>query len=210
MQTEDHPLDYADFEGEIPEGLYGTGRVEIWDRGGCKLKEKTENKIEFTLYGDKLKGDYVLIKYKKSERMPVEKSAGAVIFRKNDGIKYLLLHYAGAHRTGTHWDFVKGNVEEGEEEKATVAREIEEETGIKDINFIEGFRESINYFYKREKRLIYKEVVFYLVQTRSEEVKLSYEHVGYEWLGYEEAMQRLTYRNARNVLRKAHELLFSV
>ena len=143
----------------------------------------------------------------KGERMSVEKSAGAVIFRKNKGIKYLLLHYAGTHCTGTHWDFVKGNVEGGEEEKATVAREIEEETGIKDINFIEGFRESINYFYKREKRLIYKEVVFYLGQTKSEEVKLSYEHVGYEWLGYEEAMQRLTYRNARNVLRKAHELL---
>lgn len=136
----------------------------------------------------------------------LEKSAGAVIFRKNDGIKYLLLHYAGGH-----WDFVKGNVEEGEEEKATVAREIKEETGIEDINFIEDFKESINHFYKREKRLIYKEVVFYLVETSSAEgVKLSYEHVGYEWLGYEEAVQRLTYRNARNVLEKAHELLSKV
>lgn len=134
--------------------------------------------------------------------MPVEKSAGAVIFRRNDGTNYLLLHYAGGH-----WDFVKGIVEEGEEEKVTVLREIKEETGIEDVKFIEGFKESISYFYKREKRLFYKEVVFYLVQTKSEEVKLSYEHVGYEWLGYEEAMQRLTYKNARNVLKKAHELL---
>lgn len=139
--------------------------------------------------------------------MPLEKSAGAVIFRRNDKINYLLLHYAGGHHAGAHWDFVKGIIEEGEEEKATVAREIKEETGIEDIKFIEGFKESISYFYKREKRLIYKEVVFYLVETSAQEVKLSYEHVGYEWLGYEEAVQRLTYRNARNVLRKAHELL---
>lgn len=139
--------------------------------------------------------------------MPVEKSAGAVIFRRNDGINYLLLRYAAGHRAGAHWDFVKGNVEEGEEEKATVVREIKEETGIEDVKFIEGFKESINYFYKREKRLFYKEVVFYLVQTRSKEVKISYEHVGYEWLGYEEAMQRLTYKNARDVLKKVHELV---
>ncbi len=139
--------------------------------------------------------------------MPVEKSAGAVIFRRNDGINYLLLRYAAGHRAGAHWDLVKGNVEEGEEEKATVVREIKEETGIEDVKFIEGFKESINYFYKREKRLFYKEVVFYLVQTRSKEVKISYEHVGYEWLGYEEAMQRLTYKNARDVLKKVHELV---
>lgn len=64
IQTEDHPLDYADFEGEIPEGLYGAGKVEIWDKGSCELKEKTENKIEFILHGDRLRGDYVLIRYK--------------------------------------------------------------------------------------------------------------------------------------------------
>ncbi len=65
IQTEDHALEYADFEGEIPEGLYGAGIVEIWDKGSYELKEKTQSKIEFTLKGNKLRGDYVLIRYEK-------------------------------------------------------------------------------------------------------------------------------------------------
>jgi len=62
IQVEDHPLEYAKFEGIIPEGNYGAGKVEIWDKGDYKLKEKTKDKIEFILYGKKLKGNFVLVK----------------------------------------------------------------------------------------------------------------------------------------------------
>jgi len=62
IQVEDHPLEYAKFKGVIPEGNYGAGKVEIWDKGNYKLKEKTKNKIEFILYGKKLKGNFVLVK----------------------------------------------------------------------------------------------------------------------------------------------------
>ena len=62
IQVEDHPIEYAEFEGIIPEGNYGAGKVEIWDKGNYKLKEKTKNKIEFILYGKKLKGNFVLVK----------------------------------------------------------------------------------------------------------------------------------------------------
>ena len=62
IQVEDHPLEYAKFKGIIPEGNYGAGKVEIWDKGNYKLKEKTKNKIEFILYGKKLKGNFVLVK----------------------------------------------------------------------------------------------------------------------------------------------------
>ena len=62
IQVEDHPLEYAKFEGIIPEGNYGAGKVEIWDKGNYKLKEKTKDKIEFILYGKKLKGNFVLVK----------------------------------------------------------------------------------------------------------------------------------------------------
>lgn len=130
--------------------------------------------------------------------MPFERSAGAVVVREDDEPKYLLLHYPGGH-----WDFVKGNIEAGEDEKETVLRELQEETGIWDGRFIEGFKESINYIYKRGKQVFYKEVVFYLVTTQTKEIKLSYEHHGYEWLGYEAALGRLTYKNARHVLEKA-------
>ena len=63
IQTEDHPLTYAGFEGEIPEGLYGAGTVEIWDKGYCEFKETWENKIIFSTHETKkLKGTFCLIK----------------------------------------------------------------------------------------------------------------------------------------------------
>lgn len=62
IQVEDHPLEYSKFKGEIPEGHYGAGKVEIWDSGTYELIEKTKNKIMFELHGKKLKGKYVLVK----------------------------------------------------------------------------------------------------------------------------------------------------
>lgn len=69
IQTEDHPLAYASFEGEIPEGEYGAGKVEIWDKGTFELLKREEKEIVVTLHGDELEGDYVLIrtKYGKQE-----------------------------------------------------------------------------------------------------------------------------------------------
>jgi DNA ligase D-like protein (predicted 3'-phosphoesterase) len=64
VQTEDHPMEYADFEGIIPKGEYGAGTVEIWDSGSFKPLKRTETKIEVVIEGQKLKGGYVLIKLK--------------------------------------------------------------------------------------------------------------------------------------------------
>jgi len=64
VQVNDHSLDYADFEGIIPEGRYGAGKVEIWDKGEYFLKERSKDKIVFELKGKKLKGTYCLIKFK--------------------------------------------------------------------------------------------------------------------------------------------------
>lgn len=66
VKTEDHPLEYADFEGTIPEGQYGAGTVKIWDKGTYETKVWQGGKIEFTLDGQKLKGRYVLVKLKKT------------------------------------------------------------------------------------------------------------------------------------------------
>jgi len=134
--------------------------------------------------------------------MPREKSCGAVVFKKNREVKYLLLYYEAGH-----WEFAKGLVEINEGEKTTVMRELKEETGIVDAQFIDVFREKISYFYRREGKTFYKEVVYYLVQVQSSEVKLSYEHVGYEWLDYQSAMERLSFQNAKDMLKKAHEFL---
>ena len=64
IQVEDHSLNYADFEGEIPKGNYGAGKVEIWDAGTYELDDLKRDKIEFELHGKKLKGKYVLVKTK--------------------------------------------------------------------------------------------------------------------------------------------------
>jgi DNA ligase D-like protein (predicted 3'-phosphoesterase) len=64
VQVEDHELSYIDFEGTIPEGMYGAGKVEIWDKGNYTLKHRSKDKMVFTLHGEKLTGDYVLVKFK--------------------------------------------------------------------------------------------------------------------------------------------------
>ncbi|MCX9010455.1 MAG: 3'-phosphoesterase [Candidatus Methanoperedens sp.] len=64
IQTEDHPLEYADFEGTIPEGMYGAGAVRIWDRGEFRLEEEKGDRLLFELKGKKLRGNYALIKTK--------------------------------------------------------------------------------------------------------------------------------------------------
>jgi len=66
VQTEDHPIDYASFEGTIPEGQYGAGTVKIWDKGTFDIKTWNENMIEFIPKGKKLWGRYVLVPLKKA------------------------------------------------------------------------------------------------------------------------------------------------
>jgi bifunctional non-homologous end joining protein LigD len=61
MQVDDHPLDYASFEGTIPAGHYGAGKVEIWDKGDYVLNRKTSKEIRFSLRGAKLRGEYALV-----------------------------------------------------------------------------------------------------------------------------------------------------
>lgn len=64
VEVEDHAISYIDFEGTIPEGMYGAGKVEIWDKGTYTLKSRSKDKIEFTLHGEKLRGDYTLVRFK--------------------------------------------------------------------------------------------------------------------------------------------------
>ena len=135
--------------------------------------------------------------------MQTQKSCGAVVFKKNDKLDFLLLHYEGGH-----WDFVKGQIEPNESEKETVIRELKEETGITDAKFIGDFKEKISYYYRSGKNLIYKEVIFFLVGTSPKnKVKISFEHIGYKWLNYQEAEDLLTFKTAKKVLKKAYNYI---
>ena len=135
--------------------------------------------------------------------MPFEKSAGAVIFRQeNKKAYYLLLYYPGGH-----WGFPKGNIEKGEKLEDTAKREVEEETGIKDLKFVEGFKEWIKYFYKLKDQNIFKIVTYLLAETKTKEVKISWEHQGFKWLPYKKALEQLTFKNAKEVLKKANDFI---
>lgn len=127
-----------------------------------------------------------------------ERSAGSIIYRQSpQGKMYLLLNYPSGH-----WDFVKGNIEEGETLKQTVLREIREETGITDITFVDGFDDRVEYHYQRDGQVIHKEVVFFLASTKTSDVTLSHEHQDYAWLSYDDTLEKLTYKTAQKVFKK--------
>ena len=127
-----------------------------------------------------------------------ERSAGAVVYRDTpSGRMYLLL------QNGGRWDFPKGGVEKGESELQTVLREVEEETGLKNIRIVPGFRKVIDYFYRRDGKNIHKEVIYLLGSTDSERVKISFEHQGFGWFKYDQALKKASYNNSKLILTEA-------
>ena len=127
-----------------------------------------------------------------------ERSSGAILFSINNEptkLVFLLLHYASGH-----WDFPKGNIESGEDEVQAAYREIFEETGIKNVHFLKGFRKKIQYHYRRGHKSIRKEVIFHIARTDTKEIILSNEHIGYAWKDYNQALNQLTYKSAKNLL----------
>ena len=137
--------------------------------------------------------------------MGTEKSAGIVLFRNNSGKnEFLLLNYPQGH-----WDFVKGKIEQNETLYEAAIRETREETGITNIEFIDGFEESVEYDFRFKKENIHKKVIFFLAKTDEKNIKLSHEHNDYLWLEYSDALKKTTFENAKNVLTKANEFLSS-
>lgn len=81
VEVEDHPLEYIDFEGIIPEGSYGAGEVVIWDEGYFELLEATVNNISFLLQGKLLRGGFTLRKLKPRGKGPAK---DWLLIKKND------------------------------------------------------------------------------------------------------------------------------
>jgi len=137
--------------------------------------------------------------------MREQKSAGIVLFRNaSNKNEFLLLNYPQGH-----WDFIKGKVEQGETLYETASRETKEETGISDIEFIDGFEESVEYNFKFKNEDIHKIVVFFLAKTNEKKITLSHEHNDFVWLEYDDAIKKTTFRNAKNVLSKTNEFLLN-
>ena len=132
-----------------------------------------------------------------------EISCGAIVYCiENQDVKFLLLRYSQGH-----WDFPKGNKEKGETNLETTRREIKEETGISDIVFRVRFEKKITYNYCRQNEKISKKVIYFLAKTKATNVVLSSEHTDFVWELYENALKRLTYKNAKEILTQGNNFL---
>lgn len=135
--------------------------------------------------------------------MKIEKSAGTIVFREeNKKIFYLLLE-----KESGQFDFPKGNIEKGEKTIEAAERETKEEAGIDNLKFIDGFKETIKVFYKWEGELRLKFITFFLAETKTRDVEISFEHKGYCWLPYKEAVKKATFKNSKELLKKAEWFL---
>jgi bifunctional non-homologous end joining protein LigD len=91
VRTEDHPIEYADFEGVIPEGQYGAGPVMVWDKGTYESKDGippeeqlARGKIDVALYGEKLRGGFTLIQTGKRAAGPSDRNRWLLIKHRDE------------------------------------------------------------------------------------------------------------------------------
>lgn len=135
--------------------------------------------------------------------MSKEYSAGIVVYRKkNNQLEYLLLHYNAGH-----WDFPKGHIEAGENKEQAALRELKEEAGLRTTINPNFFYEFSYSFTKDGSTQADKTVYFFVGQASDNEVKLSHEHKGFEWLPFNQASKKITYKNAQELLCEVHVFL---
>jgi 8-oxo-dGTP pyrophosphatase MutT (NUDIX family) len=135
-----------------------------------------------------------------------EASAGGVVFRLVGGEpKFLLIR-----DTYGNWGFPKGHIEKGEAPQAAAVREVAEETGIESVTLVEPI-EPIEWVFRWDGTLIRKRCHFFLMSTDVERTEPQTEEgiTACEWATASDAMQRIKYANARDVLRRATDLVSS-
>ncbi len=139
------------------------------------------------------------------------RSAGVVLFRGDEPRTYLLLRSALTRRPV--WEFPKGAIEPGESHLQAAERELQEETGLVagDYSLLEGYRAEERYFFTRgegpDRRLIHKQVSYFLAEWRSGDVVISREATRFEWATLEEAQRLLRFPEKRRVLAAAERWL---
>ncbi|MCR4662380.1 MAG: NUDIX domain-containing protein [Endomicrobiaceae bacterium] len=136
-----------------------------------------------------------------------ETSVGAFIYKiEKEKILFLLIY----SKRNNEWGFPKGHIEPNETELETAEREIKEETGITDIEFIENFRCVDTYKIKgtlssTKNRIIDKNVIYYLARTKEDFKGSVDEEIGQgKWLEYNRAIEYLKYNKQKELLNKAY------
>ncbi len=131
--------------------------------------------------------------------MPIETSAGAVVFHRGERIEYLLLF-------STFWGFPKGHIESGEDERTAALREIREEAGLA-VTLLDGFRYVEKYTYQRKGHLNHKQAIYFVAEAKDRAARLSHEHSDLAWLPFDEALAHLQFDGLRDALRAADKFL---
>jgi bis(5'-nucleosidyl)-tetraphosphatase len=141
-----------------------------------------------------------------------ERSAGVIPYRlvADGGPLYLVLHSATVRNPRAKWEFPKGGMEAGETPRDTAAREFQEETGLFDWTFRDGFERSLSYTYLRRGRKVLKTVTYYLVEVRDDSaIARSFEHVEdgaghwFHWGTFEQISRLLYHAKIRQVFAEA-------
>jgi bis(5'-nucleosidyl)-tetraphosphatase len=141
-----------------------------------------------------------------------ERSAGVIPYRVDGdrGLLYLVLHSATVRNPRARWEFPKGGIEVSETPRETAAREFQEETGLTDWAFREGFEQSLSYTYIRRGRKVVKTVIYYIVEVRdSSTLARSAEHVDdpfghwYRWGSFDQISRLLYHIKIRQVFAAA-------
>ncbi|HEY9642371.1 MAG TPA: NUDIX domain-containing protein [Coleofasciculaceae cyanobacterium] len=125
------------------------------------------------------------------------------IWRQADGDRFLLIqHWAG------HWGFPKGHADPGETAIATACRELEEETGIQDYDVIEAVSFTEKYTFVRERKLVEKTVTYFPAFVKSATVTCQEQEIkDYAWVNLDDALQKITFNQARQLLLRVNEYL---
>ncbi|HKO14728.1 MAG TPA: NUDIX hydrolase [Gemmatimonadaceae bacterium] len=133
-----------------------------------------------------------------------ETSAGGVVFRRHEG-QALFLLIRDSYR---NWGFPKGHVENGEEPAGAARREVIEETGLADVS-VRCVIETIDWHFRFRGRLIHKVCHFFLMETTESATSPQRAEgiTACRWLPFEQADSLISYANARDVLRKARDLV---
>ncbi len=129
-----------------------------------------------------------------------EKSAGGVVVRVQDGIHYVLL----IRDPYQNWGLPKGHLEEGEDAPTAAIREVREETGLVLLELGPELG-SIDWYFRQEELLVHKYCSFFLMRSEGGETipEIAEGITECKWLPVEEAMTRVTYENAREMIRAA-------
>lgn len=135
-----------------------------------------------------------------------KKSAGTIIYCNDKGkIKFLLMRNT---LKNTYWEFPKGKIEENEKLRETAEREAREETKLKNFEYLPDFKHSQQWYFRFKGETINKTAIYLIARIPSEDmdkVDINKEHEDFDWLTYKEALDRISIKNNKKMLKKAYK-----